>query len=225
MIDEAETEQHASFGLIGFSRVSTSKGQNFFGSSIRSSHYVELHIRRAERVRNLATYWYHGREELIEIRLSPNQFAELLTTMNVGSGVPCTLQYVVGEKQPECPSVDQRTKFEMEFAEDVKGTLAQAERLVSDIKIALTNKASIGKKERAEIAKQLELLVGHISNGMPFIQSSFNEAMDKTVTEAKSEVESFVNAKIHSLGITALNSEVARALEAPLESAPFLLKD
>lgn len=222
MGDEREVEQHESYGMIGFSRVSSSRGANFFGSSIRSSHFIELTIRRAERHRNLNQYWYHGRDELINIRLSPNQFADLLTSLNVGFGSPCTIQHIGGKKMADCPSVDQRTKYEDEFEADVKKTVAEAETLVRKIKIAF-DKPSLGKKERAEIAKQLDLLVGHIHGGMPFIQSQFNEAMDKTVTEAKGEVEAFVNHKIHSLGIDALNTEILAALEAPLDSEPLQL--
>lgn len=222
-MEEREVEQHESYGMIGFSRVSSSHGANFFGSSIRSSHFIELTIRRAERHRHLNQYWYHGRNELINIRLSPNQFADLLTSLNIGFGVPCTIQHVNQERMPDCPAIDQRTKYEDEFEADVKKTVADAETLVKNIKTAF-DKPSLGKKERAEIAKQLDLLVGHIRGGMPFIQSQFNEAMDKTVTEAKGEVEAFVNHKIHSLGINALNTEILAALEAPLESAPLQIK-
>jgi hypothetical protein len=193
---DRETDSHDSYGMVGFSRVSSSHGQNFFGSSIRSSHYIELTIRRAERVRDLSTYWYHGREELISVRLSPNQFAELLTTMNVGYGTPCTLQHVNRVQQPDCPSVDQRTKFEQEFAQDVEDTMSDAASLVDDIKDVLINRPSLGKRDRAEIAKALDQLLRHITGGMPFIQSQFNEALDRTVTEAKGEVEAFVNNKI-----------------------------
>jgi len=39
---------------------------------------------------------------------------------------------------------------------------------------------------------------------MPFVQTQFNEAMDKTVTEAKAEVEAFVSHKVTSLGLASL---------------------
>jgi hypothetical protein len=223
-METEEIEQHESYGMAGFSRVSSSHGANFFGSSIRSSHYIELTIRRAERKRNLSQYWYHGREELINVRFSPNQFADLLTSLNVGSGTPCTIQHVNRVRMAPCPAIDQRQQYEAEFKKDVADTVREASELVKSIKTAF-EKPSLGKKERAEIAKQLDLLVGHIRGGMPFIQSQFNEAMDKTVTEAKGEVEAFVNHKIHSLGIAALNSEVAQALQAPLESQPLQLPE
>lgn len=223
MTDTNQSERHESYGLIGFNRVSSSKNENFFGSSVRCNHFIELHVRRATRRRNLNSYWYHDEEELIELRLSPNQFAELLTTMNVGSGVPCTLQYVGGQRMADCPSVDQRAMFEDEFTEDVANSIKEAEGLLGEIKEVFAAKTAIGQKDRAEIVKKLDQMVMHIKNNIPFVQSQFNEAMDKTVVEAKSEVEAFVNNKIHSLGLAALNDEVVAALNAPLESEPLQL--
>lgn len=224
-MDSEIIEQHESYGMLGFSRVSSSHGANFFGSSVQSSHYMILSIKRAERKRDLSQYWYHGRSEIIRLRLSPNQFAELLTTMNIGDGVPCTLERVNGVGMGEPPSVDQREQYHREFKKDVADTIREAKELVATIKQTFDSRASIGKNDRAQIVKQLGLLIGHIENGMPFVQTQFNEAMDKTVAEAKGEVEAFVNHKIHSLGIDALNSEVARALEAPLQSETFRLTD
>jgi hypothetical protein len=221
--DVDTTERHDSFGMVGFNRVSSSHDQNFFGSSVRCNHYIEMHVKRATRRRDLNNYWYHGEKELIKIRLSPNQFAELLTTMNIGDGVPCTLQYVGREKMPDCPSVDQRALFESEFAKDVADSVSDAEALFKEIKAMFAGKASIGQRDRAEILKKLDLMVSHIKNGMPFVQAQFNEAMDKTVVEAKSEVEAFINNKIHSLGVAALNEDIAAALAAPLSSEPLQL--
>lgn len=220
-----EKESHESFGLVGFSRVTSTPPVNFFGSSIRSGHYVVLRVKRAERARDLSNYWYHSLEPLIQIRLSPNQFAELLTTMNVGDGVPCTIEAVGYEQMPPCPAVDQRAKYEDEFKKHVADTAAEAVELRDYVTNLFFEKERLSKQDRLDIKKRLDLLVQQIKSNTPFIQSQFNEAMDKTVAEAKGEVEAFVNHKIHSLGIQALNSEVGKALEAPLESEPFLLKE
>jgi hypothetical protein len=221
-MSDNETETHESYGMVGFSRVTSSNGTNFFGSSIRSSHYIELTIRRAERARNLNQYWYRGTEELINIRLSPNQFADLLTSLNIGHGVPCTIQHVNCVRMAECPSVDQRAKYEEEFKRDVREVVAAAKQLASDVQ-ELFKKPTINKGDRAPILEKLRMLMQEIESNMPFVQTQFNEAMDKTVTEAKGEVEAFVNHKIHSLGINALNTEILAALEAPLNSEPLQL--
>jgi hypothetical protein len=59
------------------------------------------------------------------------------------------------------------------------------------------------------------------TDSIPFVQSQFNEAMDKTVTEARAEVEAFVDNKIRSLGIQALEGEVQKALYGSERVAPF----
>lgn len=223
MSDKEQVEAHESYGLVGFSRVTSNPPANFFGSSVRSGHYLVLSIKRAVRRRSLHQYWYGGREELIRLRLSPNQFAELLTTLNVGDGVPCTLERIGGKGMDESPSVDQRQQYEQEFKGDVQKVMADARTLTAEVREIFDAKPTINKTDRAAIVEKLRMLMQHIESNMPFVQTQFNEAMDKTVAEAKGEVEAFVNHKIHSLGIQALNSEVIAALEAPAKSEAFLL--
>ena len=218
-----EVEQHESFGMIGFSRVSSSHGVSFFGSSIRSNHFIHLRIKRGSRRRDLAHYWYHGEENLIEIRLSPNQFAELLTTLNVGDGVPCTIERVGNQQMAECPAVHQRQLYEDEFRQTMKDVAEKAHDLERQVVDMFFDGERIGKKARLDVKGKLGALVAYIDDKMPWVQKQFNEAMDKTVVEAKGEVEAFVNHKIHSLGIEALNAEVMAALEAPLNSEPLQL--
>lgn len=223
MGDKNEIEEHESYGMIGFSRVSSSCGMNFFGSSVRSSHFIVLNIKRGGRRRDLNHYWYHGREELIRLRLSSTQFAELLTTMNIGDGVPCTLERVGVDAMADCPAVDQRQKYEDEFKE----TMNAAGRDIRALQVKVNQLLSgerINKAQRQEIKAALQSTAMRIDDSAPWVHKQFNEAMDKTVTEAKGEVEAFVNHKIHSLGINALNTEILAALEAPLDSEPLQLR-
>jgi hypothetical protein len=60
------------------------------------------------------------------------------------------------------------------------------------------------KKEKELILDSLEYLKQEIAQNMPFVQKSFNEQMDKTVTEARGEIESYVNGVVQGLGISRL---------------------
>jgi len=223
-MDNETVDKHESYGMIAFSRVTSTPPANFFGSSVRSGHYIMLRVKRASRRRGLNQYWYYGDEELIELRLSPNQFAELLTTMNVGDGVPCTLERVAMERMDDCPAVDQRQTYQDEFKEDMRKVAENAHKLEHEIiDMFFDNSTRITQKMKVEIKSKLRALVSYIDDRAPFVQSQFNEAMDKTVVEAKSEVEAFINNKIHSLGINAFNEEIVAALNAPLESEPLQL--
>ena len=223
---ENDEEVHESYGMVGLSRCSVGPaGMNLFGSSIRHGSVMTLTVRKASKRRELHREWIHGREEIVEVFLSPAQFADLITSPNVGFGVPCSIRHMAGKAMGECPEVQQRQLFEQEFKDDVRKVMSDAGQLVKDVKELLDGKANITQADRKAIVHKLDMLMQHINSSMPFVQSQFNEAMDKTVTEAKAEVEEFVNAKIHSLGIQALTSEIAQALAAPANSAPFQLPE
>lgn len=224
MSDKKAIEEHESYGMVGLSRFTCGggRGMNLFGSSIMHASGMTLTIRRGEKRRDLHREWYYGGDIIAEITLSPAQFAEMITTPNVGSGVPCTLNYIIGEgSKAECPEHKQRQLFEQEFEDDVRKAMADASQIVKDVTTLLEGKEAIKLSDRKAIIGKLTMLAQHINSNMPFVQAQFNEAMDKTVTEAKAEVEEFINAKIHSLGIDALTSEIAKAIQAPANSAPL----
>src|SRR5208337_4240325 len=91
-----------SYAMVSFSRISAGgEGLSLFGSSIKHHSAITLSIKQARLSRDtdLSHDWYfaENRFPLIEVTLSPNQFAELLTSMNVGDGVPATLTLYNGQ--------------------------------------------------------------------------------------------------------------------------------
>ena len=198
-------KEHPSFGLIGLSRRS-SNGTALFGSSIKHSELISLTIRRGEVNRDLNREWYHGKEELIEIEMSANQFAEFITTPNVGSGVPCTIKHVGRTRMPDPIYEDKKTLFSKEFENKMKNISSGLEGNLEILKNILSKK-SIGKGDKQEIENLFTKFKSDISSSVPFIESSFVEQMDKTVTEAKSEIEAFVNRRITEEGKKVLLGE------------------
>jgi hypothetical protein len=215
--DGSTTDYHESYGVALFSR-RTGGAYNLFGSSIKHGQTIALTISRASKKRDLHQDWIHGEEELIEVLMSPNQFAQMITSMNVGSGVPCTIQYVMAKRMEECPSVEMREQFVDEFKKDVRKVMKDADTIVAEVTEMFKNKQNITKSDRADILAKIGQIMQHVKSNMPFVHSQFNEAMDDTVTEAKAEVEAFVSNKITSLGIEALNEEVQKAISASKDS-------
>jgi hypothetical protein len=203
---EDKRDKHESYGLVGFSRVTGSPGP-LFGSSIQHHNFVRMRVMRAGRTRDLNRYWYSGRENIVEVDLSPTQFADLLTSMNVGEGVPCTLRYVGGNRMDPCPAVDQRQEFVDEFDADVRRVMTSAAKLAEEAAVLL-KQPKVNKADLTRLNALLAKLMQDIQSNLPFVHSQFNEAMDKTVTEAKGEVEAFVQNKIVSLGIESLRKQI-----------------
>ncbi len=204
-MDDEKREQHESYGLIGLYRTSGDPGP-LFGSSISHQNYVTLRIRRAEKIDRVGGHRTYGRQDLIEVMLSNTQFADLITSFGQGDGVPCTLHRVGGQRMARCPDYDQRAKFEADFKASARKATGNMGSLIEGVRTVFA-KPNVTKADRAEVMGLLARIQSELDDAQPFIQSQLNEAMDKTVTEAKGEVEAFVQNKIVSLGIEALRDQ------------------
>jgi hypothetical protein len=216
--DDEKQMEHESFGMIGFSRISGNPGP-LFGSSIKHGHFIRLSIKHGILRRGLNHNWYSGMNNIVELDLSYTQFAELLTTMNVEDGVPCTLRRVGVQDMAEPPTTDERTQFNEEFTEHVNKVMKQADALAAKARELLKSK-SVKKGELAEIIALIDHLQMQVKSNMPYIQKQYNAANEKTVTQAKGEVEAFVLHKLHSLGIEALNKQIEAGAVVELVDGP-----
>ncbi len=213
MNDDKPEETHDSYGMIGLSRI-TGGQDNLFGSSVRHHNFIRLRINQGVKQRGLKHNWFRGRGTLIEVDLSPTQFADLITAMNVGDGVPCTIRRISvpdnlnRRDMPPCPDYDQRKLFEDEFTEDIEKISGKAMTLLEKADVMLQQKKPLSVKEKEELRGIIFHIAQDIKSNLPFIHTSFTEAMDKTVTEAKGEVEAFVMNKVTSLGIEGLRAMI-----------------
>lgn len=202
--DEAET--HESYGMVGLSRC-TGGSRRLFGSSIRNhGHFISLEVRQAKRMHDLSRDWYasDGRVPLIEVHLSAAQFAELITTMNIGDGVPCTIRYLGTEKMEDPPDVSTETeKVQTGFKEHTEELAQKMDGFLADMR-TLFEKKSVGKRDREEALKQIGLFIQEVRSNMPFVLESFEEATEKVVTTAKAEVEAFTTHAVQVVGLEAI---------------------
>lgn len=196
-------DKHESYGLVQMSRIN-GQFQGLFGTNVDSGSAVALRVKRASVDRGLNRNWIHGEEELIEVILSPNQFSELLTTMNSGSGVPCTIQHVAGKRAEHPPQ--QLTEPELireEFKEKIKELDTKMNEFGQQI-VKILDKKTINKGDRGEIIEHLKMLHREIGADFPFVLKQFNKSTEKIVKEAKSVVDAFVTSTITNAGIKAI---------------------
>jgi hypothetical protein len=205
---KAKKQAHESFGLIQFTRVSASPPRKFFGSSVRAGHFVEMTVHRAEKVSDGSHISYFARKALINLRLSPNQFSELLTTMNVGMGVPCTLQRVAGVDMSECVDEDNiRELHHKDFMKEIETATKEIREAIEEAGEALkTSKASFGIGQRKELLKKLKHVLMRLESNLPYYHSKFDESVDKTIGEAKAEIDTFAGNVITQLGLDSLET-------------------
>lgn len=208
-MDDRKTYEHESYAMLGISRGSSSNGQNLFGSSIKHSNTITLKIRPAKLDRHLNRDWFYAtRVPYVEVEMSYSQFAEAITAMNVGDGVPVTLRYLNGRQIEECPQIDKRQEFDNEFENEMLSIGESLRKLTEQAETLLSEKKAPTKADKEAILKGIKKLQQEIESNVPFIKKSFTEQMDKTVLEAKGEVEGFVMHKVISAGLEGLQKEM-----------------
>jgi hypothetical protein len=187
-----EFKTDPSWGWASFSSVSGGSGK-FFATPVQSQHHIRLRIGQAKRGFSFGhQVVYPEGVEHIEISFSPAQFAELLTTMNAGSGVPCTIDRLMGKK--------------IEFYEDTTNEMLEVKHIArkqfeeaakeyfeaqQEILNILSDKKNLTKEDRAKIKNILDRMGNEVKHNMPFYVDMFNEAAERLTTVAKSEIASY----------------------------------
>ena len=215
-----EIYRHPAFGMVSFRRI-TGGDNVLFGSSIKHNDRIQLTIKHGEQDRTLHEDRYYGRKRIVEVEMSYSQFAECIGAMNVGDGVPCTIQYT--EKDGRIPALEEnnskREQFRNEFSDTIAQAMEQVQKQINQIQESIDTKKSLGVKDRKEIISQLQQVKYNIGCNLDFCVEQFDEQMDKSTMEAKGEIEAFCQNKINSIAQAALveNREKIVELENPVE--------
>lgn len=202
--DEFERE-HPSYGILHISRTSGGTSAiRLFGSPL-ATHYgtIRLTISKGKWIHGLNHDRYSGmNKEFIEIEMSAAQFADAITSLNMGSGTPCTIRYVAGERVASPP--DHATEAE-HIRDNFESTLdkykANAHTYRKKIE-ELTGKLSA--KAREEIRIALDVIEDQLSSNVPFVVKQFQEATTRITTSAKAEVEAFVTGVVRAAGLQSI---------------------
>lgn len=213
MFDNKNT--HPSFGMLGLYRRHCGGGTPLFGSSIKHTDVIALVLKEGSYSRNYHEDWFFGGKQLFEVEMSGEQFANLLTNMNCGDGVPVTIRYTekLGNlKWEDVPYEDKMDLHKKEFAESCKEKSKLARNLIDTVKEKFESKKLL-KSDREEILSLLSRLETEIGSNVEFQMSQFNEQVKRTKTEAKAEIEMFWQNKLLQLA----NQTVVENKESLLE--------
>ncbi len=198
-------EEHESFGLVRFNRVSG--GVRLFGSHLEQhQHYITMAVSRAKVCHGLSYDRYHPTDHLIEIKLSAAQFAEAITSLNSGVGAPCTI-YEIGRVLMEPVPVEaqaEHQKIREGFEEKIDETAIELEKARDDWAAILDGSKTISKGRAREMLKVLTHAAQELRKNAPFVVNQFRESADKVVTSAKAEIEAFAQVVLTRAGMAAI---------------------
>lgn len=203
---ERERFSHESFGQIRFARVN-GNNTGFYGSELPQDHYISMEVHHSEVDRDLTKDWYYNKGLVLRLRMTSGQFAEMITSLNNGSGIPCTLEYVESKKIEPFSEQESRKEFVHRKFEDRMKMFGDTIRENQKKAQALVKKKTLSKEDMHQLQMHLEWLTGEVERNIPFFAKCFQETMDEVVFEAKTEVENAIQHKINVLGIQALKDQ------------------
>ena len=200
---------HESFAQMSIGRRTNSHGVNLYGSSIKHDRTIVIQISPSELIRKLnKDRYYQKRLPHIEVEMSYNQFAELLTSFDIHGGVPVTLKKLHGEYIEKCPYFNKREEFESELKDDLKDFTDTILNLIKNVSSLFNRKKNTyNKSEKKIVLDELNKLERIISSNLPFVYEQFNRQIDKTVADAKNDIEGYITSKIIETGIESLKAD------------------
>jgi hypothetical protein len=171
---------------------------------------ISISISRSQRDHDLSSDWFFGsRDEIIEVEMTSLQFADMLTHMNIGDGVPCTIRHIQREQVPYIPEEDDTEvgRIRESFKKSMKEITS--EERVTKAKEELSKileKKAISKSDRRQIAWLIEKLFQDFGSNVPFVLNQFCDAAEKVQSEVKNELASFASMAVEKTGIKALSN-------------------
>jgi len=205
---------HPAYGTIRCSRVS---GQSrLFGSELVHQHFVQVTISRARKYRSLNEDRIHGNGRLvIEINMSEHQWASFVASMNLGSGVPCTIDSGPPDGTPieQKPGLIEPNKHDLakqELADYCKDIDKEVHQRLRELQELAAAPGSISKPALRELVRSLGISLSNFSGNLNFHVEQHTEMMEKNVEAAKSDVEGYIAATAAALGLKELRKMAPR---------------
>ena len=211
MFDEKE-QKHESFAMMSFNRIQCHGGQTLHGSDLKHNTIIEMNLHHSRVRRGLNHNWYYADKLIASVAMSQNQFSELITSMNMGDGIPVTLTHTERDgviESPEFSNVDEL--HDDEFKETSKRVATDAIDMLATMKEIFAGSGTVKKADRNKMLHDMEMVVQDIVSNMPYMEKCFRETMDNIKTDAKSTIEAYYQHRVIDTGIKALNGEMPEA--------------
>lgn len=194
-MDDTNKISHESFGAIRFTR-GQGRARTLFGSSIKHSDIILCTISNCELDRHLNTDWFYPTDTVLEFEMSHNQFAQMLTQMN-SNAVPITFKRKPIDKPKRCeepPYESVIQKHSQEFEEHLENINNKTKNLIKMLNETLDN-SKIKKSDKERLISLANNILTEIQSNSEYQLDAFHEQIDKTVTEAKNEIEMIIQSK------------------------------
>ena len=190
-------------GLIQINR--SYGGRNvLFGSNIPHDTCMKLTISQAYISRSFNENHYYPTNKIIEIELSPSQYAEMITNLNHGVGVPCTITKFMEERIPNNLSLnDELETVKSEYSESVDKIMDE----IRDTIYEIPDEKAMSPKKIKDLKHELANMLYRLTQEAPFMKERFDETLDKIFVEAKASIDDTINLTLANIGLDTIKMQ------------------
>lgn len=201
MMNKSDIRNDRNIGIINVTRGYGSSSNRFVGSTVPSDTTITISIRNAEKFSDkFSKETFYGKENIVEVEMTPNQWAELITTINYGSGTPCTVTMIGNERIPQTYETESVFEYHnSKLQSDFEQKTTEFKTLFAEALDILDNKKTITKSDRDTIARAYRNVERFFGDSAPFMQKLFKEDLERHTVDAAIAFKHDMDAVIKSL--------------------------
>jgi hypothetical protein len=182
-----KTIEHPSFGHVTIGRQSSNRDR-LFGAAGSNHNCISIEISDATVDVDEAegSYFINARKRILEIAMTPLQFAEAIASLNCSEGSPCTITWRDGKflSAPDEPPTTRLEHVEKQFQHEMIELGKECDEFLATAR-ALREKANVNKGDREQFVKLAEGLVNKITATTPYLMKRFTECVEDLMCEIK----------------------------------------
>lgn len=188
-MSEKDLTKNPAYGLLGFNR-RTGGMRVLFGSDIKHNETIVMTVYQADASFEYHQMTPHARNKILEIEMSPVQFANIISNMGCAQGHPVTIRELNGQRTEPLEFESLAKRHIKDYEEKLAAVNEKTSELIKSLKAILAQK-TILKADREELISLAENIRAEISCNTVFQQNMFVEQMETVVENAKSELSAY----------------------------------
>lgn len=198
-------KEHPSYGQLVLSRATCCSPQLLHGSSVANNTIINLELYEGKVARELSGWWYSRGKLIASVEMTPAQWAELISSFNMASGVPCTIRFNNGEVEPYVEPFPEKTTekiVEGEYDKCITEVIEKIREIEKELE-------QVPKKSlRQSLQEKLANLNMALSRNIPFMKKRFKEDLEKSVQASKMDFDTWYTHNLQILGMQTLNEHM-----------------